>query len=317
MPRLHIGLPVYNGENYLSEELDSLLAQTFTDFEIIISDNGSTDATPRIAQEYAARDARVKYLRYEENQGGAWNWNNTFAHSSAELFKWASHDDMHDPHYIERCIEILDRDPQVVLCYTAARYIDGEGKPILDEEGKAIVGGRRNDGCHLRQRQPHLRLRGYLGRYPMHVLFGVARRDALARTRMMGRFASADRLLVGEIALQGQVHEIDEELFIRRLHESMSWTVKTSEHDYAVWYDPKNNGRRTHPMLQRGKELVQGIRHAKLSFRETMLCYAEVGRFIAWRHGLRGIKQKIRNRLRVLDPQPDTSAKPHSDSGAS
>ncbi len=304
MPKLSIGLPVYNGEAYLAAEIESLLAQTFSDFEIIISDNGSTDASALIAQEYAARDPRITFLRYDENLGGAWNWNNTFAHASGEYFKWAAHDDVHDPRYLERCIAVLEREPSVVLCYTAARYIDPEGKPIEDDEGKAIVGGRRNDGCHLRQRQPHLRLYHYLGRYPMHVLFGVVRREALARTRGLGRYSSADRILVAEIALQGQLHEIDEELFIRRLHPAMSWTSKTTEHDYAIWYDPKNRGRRTNPMVKRGVELLRGIYHAKLAPGETILCLAEVGRFIAWRNGLRGIKQKIRSRLGLLDPRP-------------
>ena len=309
MPKLSIGLPVYNGEKYLAATLDALLSQTFTDFELIVSDNGSTDATPDIVRRYAAKDPRIRFLRYDENRGGAWNWNNTFAHASAEYFKWAAHDDLHDPRFVERCIALLEREPSVVLCYTAARYIDAEGKAIEDDEGKAIVGGRRTDGCHLRQRQPHLRMYHLLGRYPMHVLFGVMRRDALARTRGMGRFSSADRILVAEIALQGQLHEIDEDLFIRRLHPEMSWTATTSEHDYAVWYDPKNQGRRTNPMVKRGVELVLGICHARLAPLETVLCMAEIGRFIAWRHGLRGTKQKIRDRLKVLDPRPQVAPK--------
>jgi glycosyltransferase involved in cell wall biosynthesis len=316
VPKVQIGVPVYNGEAYLAQEIESLLAQTFTDFEIIISDNGSTDASPLIAQEYAERDPRVKVFRYDENRGGAWNWNNTLALASAEYFKWAAHDDLHDPRYLERCIAVLEREPSVALCYTASRYIDADGNAIEDDEGKAVVGGRRSDGCHLRQRQPHLRLRGLLGRYPMHVLFGVMRREALARTRGMGRYSSADRILVAEIALQGQLHEVDEELFIRRLHPAMSWTTKTSEQDYAVWYDPKNRGRRTNPMVKRGVELLLGIHHARLSSRDMLLCYAEVGRFIAWRNGLRGIKRKIRNRLGRLVPGLGASPSVNPDSSA-
>lgn len=300
MPKLHIGLPVYNGADYLAASLDALLHQTFSDFEIILSDNGSTDATPAIARAYAARDSRITYLRYQNNRGAAWNWNNTLAHARAEYFKWAAHDDLHDPRYIERCIAVLDENPAVALCYTASRYVDAEGLPIVDEAGRAIVGGRRSDGCHLRQAHPHQRLRHLLGLYPMHVLFGVMRREALARTRGMGRFASADRILVAEIALQGQVHEIDEELFIRRLHPAMSWTVTTSEHDYAVWYDPANAGRRSIPMLKRGAELMRGIRHAGLPPLEAARAYREVARYIGATHGWGKVRSKLKAALNPL-----------------
>ena len=300
MPKLHIGLPVYNGQNYLAEALDSLLAQTFSDFEIILSDNGSTDGTWAIAQDYARRHARIKVLRVEENRGAAWNWNNTFAHATAPYFKWASHDDLHDPHHLERCLAVLEQEPSVVLCYTAVRFIDADGHPIESEAGKAIIGGRRSDGCHLRQAKPHQRLRGYFGRYPMHVDFGVIRREALARTRGLGSYAGADRILIAELVLQGQIYELDEELFIRRLHMTMSWTQGMSEQEYAVWYDPRNAARKSRPRLKRGVELVRGIAHAHLPHWEALRSYAEAARFIAWNHAARRVRRKVGAVLRKV-----------------
>jgi glycosyltransferase involved in cell wall biosynthesis len=300
MAKLHIGLPVYNGQDYLAQALDSLLAQTFSDFEIILSDNGSTDGTWAIAQDYARRDPRIKVLRVEENRGAAWNWNNTFAHATAPYFKWASHDDLHDPHHLERCLAVLEQEPSVVLCYTAVRFIDADGLPIEDEARKAIVGGQRSDGCHLRQPKPHQRLRGYLGRYPSHVDFGVIRRDALARTRGLGSYSAADRILVAELVLQGQFYEIDEELFIRRLHTTISWTQGMSEQEYAVWFDPKNAGRRSWPVLKRGVELVRGIAHARLAPWDALRSYAEMARFIVWNHGVRRVRRKVGAALRKV-----------------
>jgi len=310
MAKIHIGLPVYNGEAYLASALDSLLRQTFPDFEVIISDNGSTDATPEIAREYAAKDSRIRVLRYEENRGAAWNWNNAFAHSSAEYFKWAAHDDLHHPQYLERCMEVLEREPAVVLCYSATRYIDADGRAIKADATKSIVGGKRSDGCHLRQPRPHQRLRHIFGRYPMHVLFGVVRREALTRTRGMGTYPSADRILVMEIALQGQMHEIDEELFIRRIHPAISWTRKTSEQEYAVWYDPKNRGRRAIPVLRRGVELAFGILHARLAKPDAIRSYIELLRYVAghrrWVRLRRRLMLKIRRKVKsVLGISPE------------
>src|SRR5688572_10868700 len=98
-PRVSIGLPVYNGENYLAEAIDSILAQTFEDFELIISDNASTDRTQEICEAYAAKDGRIRYYRSEVNKGSAWNFNRVFELARGEYFKWAAHDDYIAPEY--------------------------------------------------------------------------------------------------------------------------------------------------------------------------------------------------------------------------
>ena len=106
-PRLSIGIPVYNGESFLAQALDSLLAQTFHDFEIVISDNASTDRTPEICHAYVQRDPRVRYVRNPLNLGSVPNFNRVFEPSTAPLFKWAAHDDLHHETYLERCVRLL------------------------------------------------------------------------------------------------------------------------------------------------------------------------------------------------------------------
>ena len=95
VPRLTIGLPVYNGANYLAHSLDALLGQSFEDFELIISDNASTDDTPDICRRYEKQDSRVRYIRQPQNIGLAPNHNFTVELARGELFKWASHDDLY------------------------------------------------------------------------------------------------------------------------------------------------------------------------------------------------------------------------------
>ena len=101
-PRLSIGLPVYNGERYLAQVLDDLLAQTFADFEIIVSDNASTDRTPEICASRIKRDPRVRYFKNTRNVGAINNFNRVFHLSKAPLFKWVASDDVHRPTYLQK-----------------------------------------------------------------------------------------------------------------------------------------------------------------------------------------------------------------------
>ena len=115
VPRLSIGLPVFNGEQFIRAAVESILAQSFSDFELIISDNASTDMTPAICREYAQRDSRIRFIQQSENRGGAWNFNHVFSLARGSYFKWAPCDDVIAPTYLERCIEALDRTPAAVL----------------------------------------------------------------------------------------------------------------------------------------------------------------------------------------------------------
>src|SRR3546814_4612052 len=107
-------MPVYNGERYVASAIESLLAQDFEDFELIISDNGSTDRTEEICREFASRDPRIRYVREEENQGASWNFNRVFELARGEYFRWACHDDACEPTHLSRCVELLDESPPSV-----------------------------------------------------------------------------------------------------------------------------------------------------------------------------------------------------------
>ena len=124
-PLVTIGLPVYNGGQFLATALDSLLGQTFTDFELIISDNASTDTTEEICREYARADARVRYRRSSENRGFTWNANRVVELAAGKFFRWAAHDDACLPTFLERCVETLrSESPSVVLAYPRSKVID-------------------------------------------------------------------------------------------------------------------------------------------------------------------------------------------------
>ena len=129
-PSVSIGLPVFNAEHYLERSLGSILAQTHRNFELIISDNASNDATEAICRRHAALDARIRYHRNPRNQGATFNFRQVVALSSGEYFLWAAHDDMFAPKYVERCIAVLEQNRDVVLCYSKSIEIDEQGQPL-------------------------------------------------------------------------------------------------------------------------------------------------------------------------------------------
>lgn len=134
IPKVGIGMPVYNGEPFVRKALDSLLAQTFIDFELIISDNASTDATGRICQEYAAKDARITYIRQSLNMGPAANFQFVLDQARGEFFMWAAADDMWRKDCLEKLVEVLESDNEIVLAFSnvlACYYYKGISKKVF------------------------------------------------------------------------------------------------------------------------------------------------------------------------------------------
>ena len=233
-PLLSIGLPVYNGQNYLAPALESLLGQTFSDFRLIISDNASTDSTEEICRGFAARDARIAYHRSPENRGLAWNFNRVVALADSELFKWAAHDDLYAPRFLERCIAGLRAEPRAILCYTTAQLIDERG---------AVVRPHR-EPANATSPVPSARFRDLVWNWgACLMLFGVLRLDVLRRTQLHGAYPASDVVLLAELALRGELHEIDEPLFLWRDHPGRPTRVCTSDAELAAMYAPENAGR--------------------------------------------------------------------------
>lgn len=240
---LSIGLPVRNGAEHLDEALRSLRAQTFVEFELLVSDNGSTDATPDIIADHAGADGRIRWERHDDDRGAAFNYNHVFDRSSGVLFKWASHDDLCAPTLLERCVEHLEASgPGVALAYPQTVLIDGAGRPL----------GRFEDRLDLRSPSPARRLRAFAMRWRLaNVLFGVIRSDVLDRTRLIQPFVSSDLTLIAELALRGQFHELPEPLFFRRVHAGSSRADGRSTAEVADWFEPGTGSSRGVPPLAR------------------------------------------------------------------
>lgn len=227
-PKVSIGLPVYNGERYLRNAIESILAQTFTDFELILSDNASTDSTPAICQEYAAKDSRIRYVRNQQNIGGINNYNQTINLSRGQYFHLAAHDDLLAPESLARCVAILETRPAFVLCYSAVRTIDEAGavKTIMAEQGLAA------------SPNAYHRFQELLTQFhECEAVLGLIRADVLRQTQLHPNFPKADYGFLCELSLYGPFYHLPEPLYLRRGHQSQSCAAP-STYSAMAWYQP-------------------------------------------------------------------------------
>ena len=258
-PRVSIGLPVRNGARYLGEAVDSLLRQSYTDFELIISDNASTDQTEEICRDYAAKDPRVRYYRSTQDVGLANNYNYLFMRARGEYFKWAAADDVHEPDYVARCLDVLEHDPAVVLAYAKARFIDENGGPI----------DRTDPGFDLRSDIALERFRYVIYATSwVNAIFGLIRTKSLANTRLLPRYPGGDYPLLGELALAGKFVEVPELLFLRRLHpEASSQMTHDVAYEAHLW---TANGQKCFPAWSRSRDEFSTIMGSDLSAQEKL-----------------------------------------------
>jgi glycosyltransferase involved in cell wall biosynthesis len=237
MAVVSVGVPVYNGEKYLAKTLDCLLEQTLEDFEIVISDNASTDRTPEICLSYQEKDDRIRYFRNHQNIGAAPNFNRVVELAGAPLVHCGACDDLYHPRFLERCVDALERDPGLVLSYPRTTMIDEEGAPLrfdrerhcfLDSYGDLLM---TPVPPHIgTAASPEMRFRDVL--WPMGwclPLSGVIRTDTLLRTSLYRSYYGADKVLLAELALQGGFFQVGEELFGKRVHRGGTHYKSTRE----------------------------------------------------------------------------------------
>jgi glycosyltransferase involved in cell wall biosynthesis len=277
-PRVSLGLPVYNGETYLEGAIESLLTQTYEDFELIITDNASTDRTEEICRGFAERDPRVRYERNPENLGAAGNFNRAFELARGEFFKWAAHDDLNEATFLERCVDSLDASPEVVLSYPQACIIDNDGNRLEVYDPKLAT----------ESAAPEDRFRSLMRGHKCYEVFGLMRRDVLAQTIVMGAFAFSDGVLLTQLALRGRFEEIPEPLFLARQHENQSMALLDQAEafvEYTYWFDSSKRGKRVFPHWRIAKEFMASVWNAPIGLGTKLRCSCMV---LEWMKRFRG-----------------------------
>jgi len=227
MVSISLGLPVYNGEDYLHACLDTILAQTEGDFELVIADNASTDGTGQICREYAARDPRIRTITHPENIGAANNFNFLFHETNGEYFKWCAHDDLLEPTFLEKTLVRLQQDHSAVLChsYTTIFNDNFDIEELFRPE------------FHMEGADPAARLWDMiLHGQRCYEVFGLIRRDALAQTNLIGNHKGGDNVLLFRLALLGAFVIVPEPLFRLRRHAKQSTALLKNSQAYQEWF---------------------------------------------------------------------------------
>ncbi|MCW5661981.1 MAG: glycosyltransferase family 2 protein [Burkholderiaceae bacterium] len=255
-PPVSLAMPAYNCERYIAQAIESLLSQSYGDFEFVISDNASTDGTESICRHYAALDRRVRYVRRSENVGGPGNFRYVFSLCTGGYHKWSTADDHWHPEFLKEAVAVLQARPDVVLCYPRTRLIDAAGEKIEDYA----------DDLALEQESARERWRALyrlIGLCNAHL--GLLRREAMLKTRLIAGHPASDVDFLGEMALQGKFCVLPEIRFYRRYHPaSSSWSRHDSSHQQA-YYAPQASKR------------IGLDRWRRLSFRFGMLARGPLG----------------------------------------
>jgi glycosyltransferase involved in cell wall biosynthesis len=277
VPRLSVGLPVYNSTAYVAESIEAILGQTFEDFELIISDNASTDDTGDICRRYGKQDSRVRYFRQPKNVGLAPNHNFCVGKANAALFKWAAGDDLYARDLLEKCVAALDEDPKVVLAHSWTAMIDGNGDffqansyPLNTSAARAPErflsllndSGGDDDG-------------------------GVMRTQVLLSTAMKESYHHADRTIIAELALHGPFYQVPEYLYFRRDHPDRAERAHPSLRARCANMDPRRANRWLNPAPRLLGEYVWAyarmIKRAPLTSAERRECYRYLGEWMTRR----------------------------------
>lgn len=272
-PLITVGLPVYNSERYIKQSLDSLLAQTYSAFVLVISDNASTDNTAQICRQYAAADSRVRYFRNDVNIGNPRNFNRVSELTTTRYLKWSTADDFWKPTFLERALEIMEHDSSIALCYPQAVLVDAEGGNPTDYD----------DVLHLVQEDPVDRFLALIARIKLaHQHLGLIRMSHLRQTHLLGAYVGSDINLLAELTLYGKFYELPDRLFFRRFHkDSGSWQRGNAAHE-ARRYHAASTRRATLRAWRSHLRFLSAVNAAPLSLKSKMRIYPHLLRRMIW-----------------------------------
>jgi glycosyltransferase involved in cell wall biosynthesis len=212
-PKVTIGIPVYNGEQFIHKAIDSLLAQTFTDFELIISDNASSDSTSAICQKYLKKDKRIRYFRQEKNMGPLYNFLFLLQQAKSQYFMWAAADDFWSPCFVEKNISILESSKNIV-----GSISDVEFYGCVPDSLKSNANGStyRNLIKNQQSSASHEEKLGFYLRFNRGIhIYSIFRTDILQKSIIHQIHSGWDQTVILNVLKHGDLHIIDEVLMFR------------------------------------------------------------------------------------------------------
>jgi glycosyltransferase involved in cell wall biosynthesis len=273
--RVFIGMPVFNGERFLAEAIESHLAQTRGDFTLMIADNASTDATMDICQNYARRDSRVRVFRHASNIGAPRNWNFVVKQADAEYFKWSTCNDLIKPTTLEKSVAALDDNMDAVLVQGRTR--------LVDEDSGAVSEYQRD--LSLEEPTPGQRLLGLASRLSLNNgQSGLIRLAALKITRLERFYPDGDVALMAELALLGKFLVLPEYLFTRRMG-STTFTRMLGAKEKQAFFDPQGGKVRESNLLRLHLDVLRASLGIPMAYRHRFGAILAAMRYLLWHRG--------------------------------
>jgi glycosyltransferase involved in cell wall biosynthesis len=286
-PLVSIGLPVYKGERFLPLALESLLAQDHEKFELIISDNASTDATAEICHRYMIMDNRIRYVRNDVNLGAAINFNRVFHLSAGKYFMWAAHDNIWDKSYISKCVARLEEYPTAVLCFSEVTFINEDGGY------RSLYKNAETIGKDIPARIRVLTTSNANG----CPIYGLIRPEVLKQTRLFTDIFSPDFILLLELSLLGEFIKVPEPLLSLRL-PGHTKTIR----EYQEIVNPVNVAPLAAPYTELMRELLRVVSGADLTEPVRLQIFSELVETLITSENWRGIILGENPNIPALDP---------------
>jgi glycosyltransferase involved in cell wall biosynthesis len=291
-PTVSVAMPIYNSEKYLAESIESHLQQTYQDFELILTDNASTDRSEEICRSYTAKDSRVKYHRNPQNLGAAGNFRRGFELSTGLYFRWSPSDDLISPNLLQSAVDVLNHEPSIFVAYPRTKLIDDKGS----------ITGDFDEHLHLMDERPSERWKAARRNIRLGNLhYGLCRADTLRKTGLLRNYTGGDFPLIAEMSLYGKFFEIPGAFFYRRMHEKASSAMKDGG-DVMALYDPKKRDKLfLYNWVHLGAH-IKSIARAPISLSEKVHAYSFEARWLIWgrREFLRELATAARHPVRKL-----------------
>jgi glycosyltransferase involved in cell wall biosynthesis len=251
-----------------------MVNQDYEYFELIIADNASSDRTQEICRSFAMRDERIRYFRHPSNIGAGPNYNFVFHKSRGKYFKWAAHDDLCSPDLVFKCVNVLEINPSIVLCYPTIIEIDEKGGEIR------VLSRNKANFSEAQKRFKDL----VSWNYNCEEIYGIIRSKILKQSRLIRNYTDSDRTLLVQLGLFGKFYKVRNAKFFHRVHSGMSTKMHNDWRERAAWFNPELKNRSVLSGWKQLCEYIFIIFKGDLKLRDKYMCYLELMRFFKWRH---------------------------------
>ena len=284
-PAVSIGMPIYNESRFIQKTIESLIRQSYTKFELTISDNASTDKTEEICRKYAAKDKRIKYIRCENNLGATLNFLNALNLSSAPYFFWASGHDMWHPDFICQCVYLLESQPEVILAYPRTILIDQDDKELeitpdqIDTRGMSAL----QSYCHL-----------IWNLHWCNMFYGIHRTKEIKKCFTVKEIYGPDNLILASLALRGAIAQVKEPLYYRRINRPEEGSDERKRRQLISLYPntAKFNKSGTELFCELRNEYLKSVISSSLNLREKIIAIISTVKCFKQRFGVNIIRYK-------------------------